>query len=195
MGTERHHEKLLKGIDNLQDIGCFGLTELGYGNNAVEMETTAIYDSKTKEFIVNTPNPLAQKYWITNGAVHAKHVVVMAKLFVDGKNEGIHAVLVPIRDNDLKILPNVRVEDMGHKMGLNGVDNAKLTFDNVRVPRENLLNKYSDVTEDGKFQSEIDGGRKRFLTVADQLLSGMNVVLKNNFIFFKQFFLNKNCVF
>ena len=159
------------------------------------METTAIYDSKTKEFIVNTPNPLAQKYWITNGAVHAKHVVVMAKLFVDGKNEGIHAVLVPIRDNDLKILPNVRVEDMGHKMGLNGVDNAKLTFDNVRVPRENLLNKYSDVTEDGKFQSEIDGGRKRFLTVADQLLSGMNVVLKIDLIFFTQFFLNKKCVF
>merc|ERR1719411_1970434 len=172
LGTERHHNKLLKGIDNLQDIGCFGLTELGYGNNAVEMETTAIYDSKTKEFIVNTPNPLAQKYWITNGAVHAKHVVVMAQLIVDGKNEGIHAVLVPIRDNDLKILPNVRVEDIGHKMGLNGVDNAKLSFDNVRIPRENLLNKYSDVTEDGKFQSEIDGGRKRFLTVADQLLSG-----------------------
>merc|ERR1719216_573226 len=96
----------------------------------------------------------------------------MAQLIVDGKNEGIHAVLVPIRDNDLKILPKVRVEDMGHKMGLNGVDNAKLTFDNVRVPRENLLNKYSDVTEDGKFLSEIDGGRKRFLTVADQLLSG-----------------------
>ena len=75
----------MKGIDNLQDIGCFGLTELGYGNNAVEMETTAIYDAKTKEFIVNTPHPLAQKYWITNGAVHAKHVVVMAKLIVDGK--------------------------------------------------------------------------------------------------------------
>merc|ERR1712012_1498132 len=172
LGTERHHEKLLKGIDNLQDIGCFGLTELGYGNNAVEMETTAIYDAKTKEFIVNTPHPLAQKYWITNGAVHAKHVVVMAKLIVDGVNEGIHAVLVPIRDDKLNILPNVLVEDMGHKMGLNGVDNAKLTFNNVRIPRENLLNKYSDVTEDGKFTSDIDGGRKRFLTVADQLLSG-----------------------
>ena len=81
-------------------------------------------------------------------------------------------MLVPIRDNNLKILPNVRVEDMGHKMGLNGVDNAKLTFDNVRVPRENLLNKYSDVTENGQFTSDIDGARKRFLTVADQLLSG-----------------------
>ena len=136
------------------------------------METTAIYDSKTKEFIVNTPHPLAQKYWITNGAVHAKHVVVMAKLIVNNVNEGIHAVLVPIRDDKLNILPNVLVEDMGHKMGLNGVDNAKLTFNNVRIPRENLLNKYSDVTEDGKFTSDIDGGRKRFLTVADQLLSG-----------------------
>lgn len=49
LGTERHHEKLLEGIDNLNDIGCFGLTELGYGNNAVEMETTAVYDKETGE--------------------------------------------------------------------------------------------------------------------------------------------------
>ena len=51
LGTERHHKELLEGIDNLNDVGCFGLTELGFGNNAVEMETTAIYDEKTKEFI------------------------------------------------------------------------------------------------------------------------------------------------
>ena len=57
-------------------------------------------------------------------------------------------------------------------MGLNGVDNAKLFFENVRVPRENLLNRYSDVNEDGSFQSSIKGNRSRFLTVADQLLSG-----------------------
>jgi acyl-CoA oxidase len=42
---------------------------------------------------VNTPNTLAQKYWITNGAVHAKHVVVMAQLIVKGQNHGIHAIL------------------------------------------------------------------------------------------------------
>merc|ERR1712156_1273006 len=172
LGKERHHKKLLEGIDNLQDIGCFGLTELGYGNNAVEMETTAVYDEKTKEFIINTPHPLAQKYWITNGAIHAKHIVVFAKLLIDGKNEGLHGILVRIRDNDMKVMPGVTVEDMGHKMGLNGVDNAKLSFDHVRVPREALLNKYSDVEEDGSFKSEIGSGRARFLTVADQLLSG-----------------------
>ena len=70
-------------------------------------------------------------------------------------------------------VPGVTVEDMGHKMGLNGVDNAKLTFDNVRVPRVNLLNRYSDITEDGQFVTTIkQGGRARFLAMADQLLSG-----------------------
>jgi acyl-CoA oxidase len=34
---------------------------------------------------------------------------------------------------------------MGVKMGVNGVDNAALTFDNVRIPRENMMNKYTDV--------------------------------------------------
>jgi len=172
LGTERHHKELLAGIDNLEDIGCFGLTELGYGNNAVEMETTATYDEATQEFIVHTPHPLAQKYWITNGAVHAKHVVVMAQLIVKGKNEGIHAILVRMRDNDLKTMPGVTIEDMGYKMGLNGVDNAKLSFDKVRVPRTALLNRYSDVSESGEFTSSIGSGRARFLTVADQLLSG-----------------------
>lgn len=57
------------------------------------------------------------------------------------ENHGIHGILVRIRDDDLNVMDNVRVEDMGHKLGLNGVDNAKLFFDNVRVPRENLLNR------------------------------------------------------
>jgi len=62
LGTERHHKQLLAGIDTLEDVGCFALTELGYGNNAVEMETTATYDHKTDEFIINSPTTLAQKY-------------------------------------------------------------------------------------------------------------------------------------
>jgi acyl-CoA oxidase len=49
------------------------------------------------------------QYWITNGAVHAKHCVVFAKLFVDGVNQGIHGVLVRIRDDKLNVMPGVRV--------------------------------------------------------------------------------------
>ena len=86
---------------------------------------------------------------------------------------GIHGVLVPIRDKDLNVMPGVQIHDMGHKMGLNGVDNAKFFFENVRVPRENLLNLSSDVAEDGTYATKIKGNiRNRFLAVADQLLSG-----------------------
>merc|ERR1712008_377214 len=151
LGTERHHH-LLKGIDSLEEVGCFGLTELGYGNNAVEMETTATFDPKTDELIVNTPTPLAQKYWITNGACHAKHIVVFAQLYVDGKNEGIHGVLVNCRGKNLEPIPGVTVEDMGFKMGLNGVDNAKLTFCTdtaISLKTENLfLKSNKEVVQD-----------------------------------------------
>lgn len=172
LGTDRHNYVLNK-IDSLDAVGCFGLTELGYGNNAVEMKTTATLDKATDEFIINTPSPLAQKYWITNGAVHAKYIVVFAQLMIDDFNNGIHGVLVPIRDDELNVLPGVTIEDMGYKMGLNGIDNAKLSFDHVRVPRENLLNKFCDVSKDGTYTTDIKGSnRARFLKVADQLLSG-----------------------
>eukprot|EP01137_Pigoraptor_chileana_P037393 Opistho-2@34398 len=172
LGSERHHGKFLDGIDNLSEIGCFGLTELGYGNNAIEMETTAKYDKETREFVINTPNPLAQKYWITNGAIHAKWVIVFAQLEVDGQQQGIHTFLTRVRHNDMTIAKGVRIEDMGHKMGCNGVDNGKLFFENVRVPREALLNAHSDVSEAGVFTSKVNSRRGRFLAVADQLLSG-----------------------
>jgi len=172
LGTAGHHKTLLEGIDTLKDIGCFGLTELGFGNNAVEMQTTATYDSSTDEFVVHTPTNLAQKYWITNGALHAKHIVVFSQLMIDGENHGIHGVLVRMRNDDMSHCKGVTIEDMGHRMGVNGVDNAKISFDNVRVPRTNLLDAFSSVQKGGKFHSKIKGQRQRFLKVADQLLSG-----------------------
>ena len=116
LGTDRHR-KYLQGIDDMNVIGCFALTELGYGNNAVEMETTATFDSVKREFVINTPSTLAQKYWITNGAVHAQWSVVFAQTFVNQKNEGIHAFLVRIRNDDLTPMSGVRIDDMGHRMG------------------------------------------------------------------------------
>jgi len=172
LGTEKHHKGLLRGIDNMTDIGCFALTELGFGNNAVEMQTTAHYDQVTQEFIIHTPTTLAQKYWITNSAVHAQWSVVFAQLFINGTNHGIHGFLVRIRQPDMTPCPGVRIEDMGHKMGCNGVDNGKLWFEHYRVPRDALLDAFSQVAADGTFTSSIGRPRDRFLKVADQLLSG-----------------------
>ncbi|XP_063680458.1 uncharacterized protein LOC134815798 [Bolinopsis microptera] len=172
LGTARHKE-ILDGIDSLTNIGCFGLSELGYGNNAVEMETTATYDPETDEFVINTPSVKGQKYWITNGAIHANYMVVFAQLYTGEVNNGIHGVLVKIRDDEGNTMPGLTIHDMGIKMGLNGIDNAKISFDNVRVPRENLLNKESEVHAGGEYTTKITGNnRARFLKVADQLLSG-----------------------
>lgn len=146
--TERH-KYIFEKLDRLEITGCFCLTELGYGNNAVEMETTATYDDKSGEFVINSPTTLSQKYWITNGAVHANMALVFAQTIVKGKNEGINAFLVPIRDQKLKQLPGVEIREMGLKIGLNGVDNAALLFHNVRIPRVNMMNKYCDVNEKG----------------------------------------------
>jgi len=172
LGTKKHHDLLVEGIDSFNKVGCFALTELGYGNNAIEMETTAIYDSKTDEFIINTPSTKAQKYWITNGAIHAHYCVVFASLIHDGINEGLHGFLVPIRKQDLTVEEGVKIWDMGHKIGINGIDNGALWFDNVRIPRDNLLDKTSTMSPSGEFSSSVEGRRKRFLVLADQLLSG-----------------------
>ena len=125
--TERH-KHLFDKIDDLSVIGCFCLTELGYGNNAVEMETTATYDTTKKEFVINSPSTLSQKYWISNGFKHANNSLVFAQTIVNNKNEGVNAFLVPIRDASGKALPGVTIVDMGVKMGLNGVDNAALKY-------------------------------------------------------------------
>jgi len=125
--SERHLP-LMRKVDSLNNMGCFCFTELGYGNNAPEMETTAVYDQASQTFTIHSPSLLSQKFWITNGACHANYAIVFAQTIVKGKNEGIHAFVVQIRDENMKPCAGVTIEDMGMKLQLNGVDNARLTF-------------------------------------------------------------------
>ncbi|CDW83079.1 UNKNOWN [Stylonychia lemnae] len=169
--TDRHMP-FMKKVDDLTNMGCFCFSELGYGNNAPKMETTAHYDDKTKTFTIHSPTTLSQKYWITNGACHANQAIVFAQTIVKGKNEGVNPFIVRVRDDNMKPCAGVTIEDMGFKMGLNGIDNAKLKFNQVKIPRENMLNKINDVTEAGDFVSPIPKVTQRFFKVADRLLSG-----------------------
>ncbi|CEM15970.1 unnamed protein product [Vitrella brassicaformis CCMP3155] len=174
LGTDKHHG-IIPDVDTFDQVGCFALTELGFGNNAVEMQTTATYDPHTDEFIINCPTPLSQKYWITNGAQHAHWCVVFAQLIIpslSSESQGVHPFLVRIRHNDRRVCEGVTIEDMGFKIGNNGVDNAKLHFQDVRIPREHLLDRVSTVHKGGKFESTVQGRRQRFVIQADQLLSG-----------------------
>ncbi len=172
LGTRRHHEAHLAEMISLETPGAYAMTEISHGSNVRGIETTATYDVETGEFVVHTPHEGAGKEWIGNAALHGRNAVVFAQLFVGGEGHGVHALLVPIRDEAGEPMPGVRVEDNGPKMGLNGVDNGRLWFDRVRVPRENLLDRFAEVSEAGEYHSPIESEGRRFFTMLGTLVAG-----------------------
>jgi len=171
LGTERHHRKYIEPLGKAELLGCFAMTETGHGSNVRGLETTAIYNHDKKSITVNSPTHGSGKEYIGN-ALHSSMAAVFAQLIVDGENHGVHAILVPIRDKDLNLLDGIKVEDCGYKIGLNGVDNGRLWFDNVEVPVDSLLNKFGSIGEDGKYSSPIKNPNKRFFTMLGALVVG-----------------------
>lgn len=171
LGTQIHHKKYLDDLMNMRLLGCFAMTETNHGSNVRGLETTAIYHHDTRSFIINTPHELAGKEYIGN-ALHCHKAVVFAQLIINGSSKGVHAFMVDVRDEQGNLMPGVRVEDCGYKMGLNGVDNGKLWFDNIEIPKENLLNRYGDVDDSGVYVSDIKSDDKRFFTMLGALVTG-----------------------
>ena len=175
LGTKRHHDRYLADLITGKLMGCFAMTETGHGSNVQALGTVATYDAEAGEFVITTTEPDANKDYIGNAAAHAEVAVVFAQLDVAGhegtQRHGVHAFVVPIR-RDGKPADGVRIEDDGLKMGLNGVDNGKLWFDRVRVPREALLNRFADVSEDGTYSSDIENPNRRFFTMLGTLVQG-----------------------
>ncbi|QFZ21887.1 acyl-CoA dehydrogenase [Saccharothrix syringae] len=172
LGTEEHHARYLPGIMGLDLPGCFAMTETGHGSDVQHLRTTATYDPAAQEFVVHTPDAAARKDYIGNAARDGRLAVVFAQLVTGGEEHGVHALVVPIRDGSGAAMPGVTIEDCGPKAGLNGVDNGRLTFDHVRVPRSALLNRYGDVAPDGTYSSPVEGRGRRFFTMLGTLVRG-----------------------
>ena len=173
LGTEEHHSKWLPGIMNLDIPGCFAMTETGHGSDVASIATTAIFDPATQEFVIHTPFRAAWKDYIGNAAIDGLGAVVFAQLVTNGVNHGVHAFYVDLRDPQTKeFLPGIGGEDDGVKGGLNGIDNGRLHFSNVRIPRTNLLNRYGNVDADGAYTSPIASPGRRFFTMLGTLVQG-----------------------
>jgi acyl-CoA oxidase len=172
LGTERHHEAYVRRIIDLDLVGCFAMTETGHGSDVQSLETTATYDPSTEEFVIDSPTPSSRKDYIGGAAETAWVAAVFAQLITQGKCHGVHCFVVPIRDADGNDLPGVSTSDCQYKGGLPGVDNGRILFDHVRVPRENLLNKYADVAPDGTYSSPIENPNRRFFTMLGTLIRG-----------------------
>ncbi|MDI6046846.1 acyl-CoA dehydrogenase [Flavobacterium yafengii] len=172
LGTEKHYSKYLKNIGSLELPGCFAMTETNHGSNVKGIETTATYNHDSQTFIIHTPYENAQKEYIGNAAVHGQMATVFAKLIIDKIDYGVNAFIVPIRDTNSKILKGITIGDCGLKMGLNGVDNGTIRFENVSIPKENMLDRFASVNDDGKFESPIPSDNRRFFTMLGTLVGG-----------------------
>ncbi|KQR91663.1 MAG: acyl-CoA dehydrogenase family protein [Microbacterium ginsengisoli] len=172
LGTKKHHDLWLDDVRELKLPGAFAMTETGHGSDVAAIGTTATYDVETAEFVIHTPFRGAWKDYLGNAAVHGRAATVFAQLITGGVNYGVHCFFVPIRDEAGAFLPGVGGEDDGVKGGLNGIDNGRLHFDQVRVPRENLLNRYGDVAADGTYSSDIPSPGRRFFTMLGALVQG-----------------------
>ena len=170
LGTKKHHDAYLADTASLDLPGCFAMSESYHGSNVQHVETQVTYEDGG--FVINTPDEHAKKDWIGNAACHGRAAAVFAQLEVGGEQRGVHCFVVPIRHPDGTVCDGVTIEDCGHKLGLNGVDNGRLSFDHVRLGRDALLDRYATVSEDGVYFSEIENANKRFFTMLGTLIQG-----------------------
>lgn len=172
LGTEWHHKTFLPDAVSVALPGCFAMTELNHGSDVQNLETRITWVADTGEFDVHTPHERARKAYIGNAARDGRMAVVFGQLLVDELERGVHAILVPIRDEHGNDLPGVTTGDHGYKGGLLGVDNGTISFDHVRVPREMLLDRFGGVDETGQYRSPIEKKSARFFTMLGTLVRG-----------------------
>ena len=157
-------------------LGCFLLTEKKAGVlSGLIVETTCDWCQSTESFTLHTPSDSAAKNWISQGFV-AERGVVIADLRIDGKSHGPHAFLMTLRDGEGgQLLPGIRVEDMGYKTIANDLDNARVWFDKVRLPKKALLNKFADLDAQGRYV-QVGEERMRIEVIGQRLLTGRQAI-------------------
>ncbi|XP_053625222.1 peroxisomal acyl-coenzyme A oxidase 3 [Plodia interpunctella] len=174
LGTERHYKFYEATILDREILASFSLTEIAHGSDARLMRTTATYDPTQKEFVIHTPDFEAAKCWVGNLGRSCTHTLLFAQLITpDGENHGLHGFVVPVRNPDtLETYPGLIVGDMGEKIGVNGIDNGFIMFNQYRIPRENLLNRTADVAEDGTYESSFSDPSKILGAALENLSAG-----------------------
>eukprot|EP01099_Mayorella_cantabrigiensis_P001461 TRINITY_DN1639_c0_g3_i1.p1 TRINITY_DN1639_c0_g3~~TRINITY_DN1639_c0_g3_i1.p1 ORF type:complete len:692 (-),score=149.44 TRINITY_DN1639_c0_g3_i1:253-2328(-) len=179
-GTEEQREEWLPKASTFEIIGCYAQTELGHGSFLRGLETVAIYDPANQQFNLNSPTLTSTKWWPGGLGIAATHAIVVAKLIVKGVDHGPHNFIVQIRSlEDHKPLPGVTVGDIGPKFGYSTMDNGFLRFDNVKIPRNALLMRFSQVTPEGEYikppHSKVSYGTMVFIRAF--IVSGASRVL------------------
>ena len=176
-GNSEQRAKWLPLLKAGKIIGTYAQTELGHGTFVRGLETTATLDQDTDEFVIHSPTLTSTKYWPSALGFSASHAIVMARLIISNMDYGVHAFLVQIRSLEnysnlpgkiffymipaqaianaglLLMTPYTGIEtgDIGSKIGFNTTDMGYARFDEVRIPRDQMLMGHAVVLRNGEY--------------------------------------------
>jgi alkylation response protein AidB-like acyl-CoA dehydrogenase len=142
-GNEEQKRKYIPDLASGKKLGTFGLTEPDAGSDAAGTKSTAVLDGDS--YVVN-----GSKCFITNASV-GETLVITA---VTDKTKGYKGISSFIAEKEMK---GFSVGKKENKMGLRGSDTATLNFEDMRIPKENLLGKEGEGFK--QFMITLDGGR------------------------------------
>ncbi len=142
-GNEEQKRRWLPDLASARKIGAWGLTEANTGSDSMNMQTTAVLDGD--HYIVN-----GSKNWITHGK-SGSIAVIMVRTGNVGDSKGISAIVIE------KGTPGFTHGKKENKLGMRASETTELIFDNVRVPKENLLGAEGDGFKQA--MKVLDGGR------------------------------------
>src|SRR5262249_14823709 len=129
-GTEEQKRRWLRPLAAGEQLGAFALTEPEAGSDASNVQTTATPTPDGKGYLIN-----GTKRWITNGGIASVRTVIARTPGAGGnKKKEITAFLVTPDMPGFKVL-----EKRMEKVGIRGTATGRLAFENVFVPRENVL--------------------------------------------------------
>ena len=158
-GTDAQKEEWLRPLATGKGIGAWALTEPGSGSDASDMDTTAEYDARTNEYVLN-----GTKQFITNANV-ADSVLVKAVTDPGAGYDGISTFIV-----DPESDPGFEVTSVWDKMGLNCSPTCEIQLDDVRIPASRLLGEEGEGWT--QTMQTLDGGRISIAALSTGLAQG-----------------------
>lgn len=131
-GTPEQKEKYLKPLASGEKLGAFGLTEPGAGTDAQGVQTRAVFDAETNEYVLN-----GSKCFITNGKEADVYIIIAyTEIATDAKGRKKKKFSAFIVE---KGTPGFTFGTKENKMGIRGSSTYELIFQDCRIPKENLL--------------------------------------------------------
>lgn len=175
LGSEQQHQAWLDRITRMETSLCLAMTEVDHGSNVRGLQTEATFDPESKQLVLHTPNEGATKDYVT-AAEFADVALLFGQLKSHQKSHGVHAFLVPLRSESGDLRPGITLTKCGEMGGLNGLSYSRLSFSQVSIGLDSLLNRHAHLDELGNYYCLLKSESHRFQAMLGTLVVGRSLI-------------------